>query len=442
VNFIKVFTAPKETDGELWRVSKEPFIVVHLSLQKKAKKKEAKKPVKGKEKKEEESEEIVEEADDKNRVIYKPSLGDCKNFVLNSMKMVCKSTNLVNNLEADLMPFLQKIGYPNFEINADNQWIKDANERLTTLVDENVTGPEELLEKYKKYEYIFNVDKKELIDTLFKGETKKTLAEIKEQVSHYDQAHYDIMTLSEDEIDFNVFKIITKKLKNELGEQAQKLKDKILEATYNWCNEVTVETRKTFATILQKIDHDPVNERELIDTKDFIASCPQQVEKLNDTLKEVYKHHLMLEEFSYMYEEKDIDNFWYMKIWPLRIQAGLTEGKNRVTDKSELFVQNLEKEKEKFQKDIDSYKAAFEKMKTFNNLNQAQEFSTDAYTLKDQIQMAFEKKKQFNEREEIFGQPVTLYPEIDTLNIDFKPFYDLTTMAYNCKTDFNEWINN
>ena len=61
VNFIKVFTAPKETDGELWRVSKEPFIVVHLSLQKKAKKKEAKKPVKGKEKKEEESTPEVKE---------------------------------------------------------------------------------------------------------------------------------------------------------------------------------------------------------------------------------------------------------------------------------------------------------------------------------------------------------------------------------------------
>ena len=39
-------------------------------------------------------------------------------------------------------------------------------------------------------------------------------------------------------------------------------------------------------------------------------------------------------------------------------------------------------------------------------------------------------------------QPVTLYPEIDELNTNFKPFFELTTMAYNVKTDFNEWTNN
>jgi len=175
-----------------------------------------------------------------------------------------------------------------------------------------------------------------------------------------------------------------------------------LEATYNYCNDIVIEAKKTFTVMYQKIDHDPINERELIDTKAFIAQSPAEVERLIDILKEVYKHHLMLEEFSYMYKEVDIDNFWLMKIWPLRIQAQLTEGKNRMTEKSELFVTNLEKEKEKFERDIAEYKASFEQIKTFNNLSQSSEFSTNAYALKEQIQAAFEKKKQFNEREEIF----------------------------------------
>ena len=45
---------------------------------------------------EEESEggdEAVAGDDDKNRVIYKPSIDDCKKFVLNSMDMIIKSTN-------------------------------------------------------------------------------------------------------------------------------------------------------------------------------------------------------------------------------------------------------------------------------------------------------------------------------------------------------------
>jgi len=37
------------------------------------------------------------------------------------------------------------------------------------MIHGNVEGPNNLLEEYKKYEYILNVDKKQLIDDLFKG---------------------------------------------------------------------------------------------------------------------------------------------------------------------------------------------------------------------------------------------------------------------------------
>jgi hypothetical protein len=101
------------------------------------------------------------------------------------------------------------------------------------MFDNNVAGPNELLERYKKYEYILNVDKKELINDLFGDGTeahpKKTLEEIKEQILHYEQAHYEIMTLSEDEVNFRIFRVIAKNLKNELGDKANQIKDKILE---------------------------------------------------------------------------------------------------------------------------------------------------------------------------------------------------------------------
>ena len=49
-----------------------------------------------------------DEEDEKNRVSFKPSLEECEEFVLSSMNMIIQSTNIVNNLESDLMPFLQK----------------------------------------------------------------------------------------------------------------------------------------------------------------------------------------------------------------------------------------------------------------------------------------------------------------------------------------------
>jgi hypothetical protein len=65
-------------------------------------------------------------------------------------------------------------------------------------------------------------------------------------------------------------------------------------------------------------------------------------------LKEVYIHYLMLDSFSYHYEEVDIDTYWFMRTWPLRIQACLTDGKNMMADKNDIFSAKLEQEKDAF----------------------------------------------------------------------------------------------
>lgn len=183
VSFIKMFTSPNLSNDELWKVNTYPFVVVHLSIKKKEKKKgkDKKKPEKKKDDKnpdapaEEEKDESDE--DDKNRVIYKPSIEECHQHVLQSMDSVIASSNSVNSLESDLMPFLQKKSHPNFSIDQDFSWIVDANTHLNKMVNENIDGPNELLERFKKYEYILNIDKKKQIDDLFKAvdeETKET----------------------------------------------------------------------------------------------------------------------------------------------------------------------------------------------------------------------------------------------------------------------------
>lgn len=195
VGFIQNFTDPKDENGELWKIEQEPFIVIHLSIHKKTKKgKDAKKKDKKSKEEEKEEEEQPAEDDEKNRVIYKPSLQECKDFILNSMDMIITSTNQINDLESDLMPFLAKEGYPNFKIDHEFPWIKQATEQLTSLFDENSPKPTELLENFKKYEYIMNTDRKEMVENLFKlGENKDEkapLAEIKEKAQHFEDAYY------------------------------------------------------------------------------------------------------------------------------------------------------------------------------------------------------------------------------------------------------------
>ena len=99
--------------------------------------------------------------------------------------MIVTSTNKVCNLEDDLMPFLQKERTPNFPIDENFEWCIDAKSKIEEIIEENIKGPLELLEKYKQYEYILNVDKKALLKELFNGDEKAPLNEIREKIQHY-----------------------------------------------------------------------------------------------------------------------------------------------------------------------------------------------------------------------------------------------------------------
>ena len=101
VDFIKTFTLPKYEDGELWKRSSTPMIVINLK-EKKQKKKGS------------------------NTIEYSPSLAECAEFMTSALKKIQDSTNAVLTFENDLMTFLELDSSPTFRLTADFPWVADA----------------------------------------------------------------------------------------------------------------------------------------------------------------------------------------------------------------------------------------------------------------------------------------------------------------------------
>ena len=78
-----------------------------------------------------------------------------------------KTTNEFLCLEKDLVTFLNLPDRSSFELTTDFPWLKEARTQIQEMFKENQVAPHALLEEYKKYEYILNVDKKKLIKELF-----------------------------------------------------------------------------------------------------------------------------------------------------------------------------------------------------------------------------------------------------------------------------------
>jgi len=80
-----------------------------------------------------------------------------------------ETTNKFHQLEYDLMQNLPQQTankLANFAITESFPWIVEAKEKISKMCQENMAGPEELLQQYKKYEYLLNIDRKQLINDL------------------------------------------------------------------------------------------------------------------------------------------------------------------------------------------------------------------------------------------------------------------------------------
>jgi hypothetical protein len=100
-----------------------------------------------------------------------------------------------------------------------------------------------------------------------------------------------------------------------------------------------------------KISTPPTNEKELVAIKEFIKISKEKTQvDLTDLLKDITKHQELLDEFSWVYEEGDIENTLYQKTWPMTIGEVITDGNQDIQATEEIFGQRLEAEKEEFVK--------------------------------------------------------------------------------------------
>lgn len=218
------------------------------------------------------------------------------------------------------MKSLQGTSQPNFPIDEKFAWVKDAHAQIEQMFEENIKEPISILGMFQEYEYLLNVNKNELVESLFnnktlKEETGSGKADIKaigDAIQQYHQAADEIQNLSNDFIDTPMFRVECKKIKQTLYEQAIKIRDRLIENVTKWCADTVNHIDATFRDMQKQIQTPPTNEKELVFIREFITQSKDvtQVE-LGEQLKAANKHYELLEYYSVMYKVDDLENTFF-----------------------------------------------------------------------------------------------------------------------------------
>lgn len=186
----------------------------------------------------------------------------------------------------------------------------------------------------------------------------------------------------------------------------------------------------------------PSNERELVILKEFIKESKEATSiAMTELLKTVNKHYDLLDDFSYQYKMEDIERCLDLKMKPMQIGSVIQDGSADIMSKEEEFMQRLDSEKDEFAKTLLEFDERFKQIIKFNSIDQIQDFSKLAFTLSQNVQQAKEKIEQFNEREATFNQQISEYNQLDDLERNFKPFYDLLETSSTALQSIHDWTN-
>ena len=232
-----------------------------------------------------------------------------------------------------------------------------------------------------------------------------SLDAIREQIERFYQAEVEILNVSNNQVEFPMFRVQADGLKKQLAEKAREIKRKLCERTYKWCMDSVRYISSTYSTMEKRIAKQPNDEAELVEIQEFIAVSKKETkQKLEDLLIAVTKHMGMLDDYSeklekeeeekaakikpFCFEEDDIFEMYSLKSWPLRIDAAISDGQTEMDKKTEEFNQTLDSEKEQFKKNLIDYQDRFGKIKQFTDHNKIFEFNKLAVELYNNIDLA------------------------------------------------------
>jgi hypothetical protein len=105
--------------------------------------------------------------------------------------------------------------------------------------------------------------------------------ELRDRIKHYEDAYNEILNISNDVVDFPLFRVMAGNMKASLSQQAAKIKDKLLENVYNYCKKTVEKIYQSYEHMNKTIMTEPTNERELVATREFIKDTPNKVEQLS-----------------------------------------------------------------------------------------------------------------------------------------------------------------
>ncbi|KAG8436117.1 hypothetical protein GDO86_007286 [Hymenochirus boettgeri] len=230
-------------------------------------------------------------------------------------------------------------------------------------------------------------------------------------------------------------------VKQNLSRKRRNISNALLDLLSKSLHKEMDEVSNQFRAISRSLYEKPNSIEELTELREWMKGVPEQMKSLEEQIAKVLLDYDVIDEFLYNLSQEDFSTKWNVIAWPQKILSLMDSIREQHTEEEEKFHKIQVMDQTNFLERLDSLQMVVAGFSSHTDVTRAHEIANEVRRVQKQLKESQQMAQLYNNRERLFGLPVTNYDKLVKMVKDFQPFRDLWTTASDWIRWYESWMN-
>ncbi|KAI4880923.1 hypothetical protein NFI96_025448, partial [Prochilodus magdalenae] len=385
---------------------------------------------------------------DQTGVHYSTPLENFETSIVNLLDKGILSTHNIPQLDKFVMKNLFISGVPLLEsVGLNEPAVRELRETVSLALRQAAIPLRAYAQKYECHLELHNSD----IATFLKhySEENTTPVEVKREVERHLKEKETLDKSLPSSIVIGPFMVSVEAVRQSLSKKRRALANAVLDRLalklrkqVEEANHLSVfQACEECKAISRKLYEKSNSIEELAEQREWMKQIPDQLKAHEEVLAKAMSDYELIDEFFYNLSNEDFNAKWTAMAWPHKILTQMENMRIQHEDDEERFHKIQLVDQNNFQERLDSLQMVVAGFAAYTDFSRAHEVANEVRRVGKQLKESQAMAQVYNNRERLFGIPVTNYERLQKLTRDFQPFRDLWTTTSDWLRWQESWMN-
>ncbi|KAL3881803.1 hypothetical protein ACJMK2_028195, partial [Sinanodonta woodiana] len=377
---------------------------------------------------------------DQQGVHYSTNLTSFETMLISLFDKGIQATAHVPQLEKFILEKIFWSGTPLLESVGEHEpHVEELRDTIKKAIRKSLIPMKAYAKEYERHLELINMDINHYIkDYESQGHTAQ---EVKLEVEMHLLEKDVIEQTIPSSIVIGPFWINTEQVRQALSKKRKNLSNAVLELLARQLRKQADDACEEFRTIARKL-YDKCNcIEELADMREWMKSIPDKLKEHQEAIDKAMDDYELIEEFYYSLSTDDFNAKWTTVGWPHKIERQMEQTYVQLDEDEERFRKLQSSDQANFNDRLDTLQMVVAGMAAHTDITKAHEIANEVRRVNKQLKEAQQLASTYNNRERLFGMPVTNYEKLGRLVKDFEPYRNLWVTVSDWMRWHESWLN-